>query len=49
MKKVVATTIAFGTLVILTLVITSSAVKQKSEPSNLESGNIQRAIETGQY
>lgn len=48
-KNLIATVIAFSTLVILASAIISGIIKQKSEDEVLESGNIQNAIETGQY
>lgn len=48
-KNLIATVIAFSTLVILAFAIISGLIKQKNEDRVLESGNIQNAIETGQY
>lgn len=48
-KNVIANVIAFSTLVILAFAIISGLIKQKNEDRVLESGNIQNAIETGQY
>lgn len=48
-KNVIANVIAYSTLVILASTIISGIIKQKNQDKILESGNIQNAIETGQY
>jgi hypothetical protein len=45
-KNIITTTIAFGTLLILALVIFFGSQKKNTE---LQGGDIEHAIETGQY
>jgi hypothetical protein len=45
-KNIIATTIAFGTLLILALTIIFGSIKKNKE---LQGGDIKHAIETGQY
>jgi uncharacterized membrane protein YvbJ len=45
-KNIIATTIAFGTLLILALAIIFGSIQKNRE---LQGGDIKNAIETGQY
>jgi Ca2+/H+ antiporter len=45
-KNIIATTIAFSTLLILALAIVLGSIKKNQE---LQGGDIKHAIETGQY